>query len=195
MSDKIVETVIEYITMSGVKLHITPLNIAVTKAINQKAIALFPYPDPEPYMHELPPPDAPGALSDPMEDDEYKALKQETDAQRNTWVNHAVLDYAVSYPDFASRQELMDALAPQREKLRKIADLPKDDWEATRDYLILSGNEIRPRLHPDGIARQTNVSSDFASVINMAQQSVELTGGEIADGLRIFRPAVSRLST
>lgn len=190
MEAKITETYIEYMTMSGVRLHIKPLNIAVTKAIGQKAIALFPYPDPAPYIHELPPPDIPGAMSDPMDDDEYRTLKAEVDAQRNTWVNHAILDYAVDYPDFASREELINHFAPQRDKLRKIADLPKDDWEATRDYLIFSGNEIRPRIHPDGLTRPTNVASDFATVINLAQQSLELSGGEIADGLRIFRPAL-----
>lgn len=171
MSDnKIVQTFVEYLPLSGVRMHIQPLNAAIIKAIAVKGEAELPYPDPTPYQHELPPPDVPGALSDPLDDPAYKALVVAVDRQRNTRLNNALIDYAVTFPDFANRDDLMRYFAPQREELRKIADLPDDNWEVTRDHIILSG------------------SQDYANIIHIAAQSVELTGGEIADGIRVFRP-------
>lgn len=170
MSDnKIVETFVEYLPLSGIRMHITPVNAAVVKAIAVKGESLLPYPDATPYRHELPPPDAPGALSDPMDDPDYAAQVKKVDRQRNDRLNNALIDYAVTYPDFTDRAALISYFAPQREELRKIADLPDDNWEVTLNHIILSG------------------AGDYNTVVHLCVQSLELTGGEIADGIRCFR--------
>lgn len=178
MNDKITPTVIEFIPLSGVRLHIRPVNGAVVRAMVAKGESELPYPDPSPYMKQEEGA-VPGTLTLAEDDPEYVKLCKAVDAKRNHRLNSALLDFCVSYPDFGSRDDLLNYFAPQREALRKVATLPDDNWEATRDYIILSGDK----------SRQLG-SNDYADAISLCVQGVALTGGEIADGLRIFRPVL-----
>lgn len=181
MTEKIVPTFVEYTTLSGVTLYISPLNIPAVKAIGLKAAELFPYPDPTPYRKQMENA-VEGVLTPPEDDPDYVALVTTADSKRNEWSNRAILDYCVTFPDFSGRDEILNFFAAKRDALRKIAKFEdNDDWNVTLYHIILSGSPIRSGA---------NRGSDFVNVLNICVQSVELTGGEVLNGIRMFRPQI-----
>lgn len=166
--------VVIYETLSGVVIHVTPLSVFTITAIGERAEELFPYPDPAPY--ELP---LENAVSEtvrlPADDNpEYKKLKQPIDAERMEWQVQAVIDLACSYPAFPSREHMLAHFRPALERLKKVANLPDDEWQAVLMHCVFTGRG----------ERQT--------VIDIASQhkAVPLTPDEVVDGIRFFRAQI-----
>lgn len=174
----IIPTAVEYITMSGVRLHISVLNVPTVNAMNAKAADKFPYPDPTPYREPLENA-VPGMLSAAEDNPAYVDACKAVDRSRQEWMNEAIFDYCVHYPDFSNREAILSFFNPQLKTLREIATLPEDDWQAVLHHIILSGQERVPG--------QVG-SSDFTNAVLIALQRVALTGGDILNGIRMFRP-------
>lgn len=180
-------TIIVFETMSGVVLHITPLNLATVRAVQQKAQEVYPYPEKAPYELPLENTFSPDTKDSAENNPEYVLKCAEIDKQRRIWADRAVFDYAVRFPAYATRQDLINAFAPRLLELRKIAVLPDDDYDAILLYIILSGNEIVS--NKNGLSDGT---TEYTRVILAAMQALPLTGEEIAEGIRFFRVDLSR---
>lgn len=171
-------TIVEYETMSGVVLHITPLSLKVLQSLQTKAAELYPFPDKEPYEAPLKNAIDPSIKRDAMENPEYKALYHDVDRQQAGWIQEQALELAIEFRDYAgNRQGLIEYFAPQLNNLRKRIELPEDDYRAIWEYLLFSGND------------------DRLNVVRIVYQRMPLTGGEVADAMRLFRPDVSRPGT
>lgn len=174
--------IVRFITASGIECHITPINMATLRAINLKAEALFPFPDATPYR--LPIPDTDPVLYDNADaNPEWIKVTNEIRAKRQEWVNDAVLKYAVRFPSYPTRESLIARFAADLMALRKIAELPEDDFDAVLYHLVLSGN----RVTRDKNNQFHTGTSDYGYVINACIQTVPLTQEEIVEGVRFFR--------
>lgn len=175
--------VVVYEASSGVVFHITPLSLATVKAIQQKAADKFPYPDPAPYQTPDENAFTEGQLSPPEENPAYVKDCAAVDSERRQWADRAMFDYAVSCPDYPTKESLVDAFRPQLEQLREIAVLPKDDYEAVLLHIVLSRNWQE---------RDGRWTTEFVEIVRIAVQSYTLTPAEVADGVRFFRPEIQR---
>lgn len=182
-------TIIQFETMSGVMLYITPLNLATVRAIQQKAQEVYPYPEKAPYELPLENTFSPDTKDSAENNPEYVLLCAEVDKQRRMWADRAVFDYAVRFPAYPTRQDVINAFAPRLLELRKIAVLPEDDYDAILMHIILSGNEVKA-----GVNGLMDGTTEYLRVILAAMQTLPLTGEEIANGIRFFRIDVSRTS-
>lgn len=174
--------IVRYVTASGIECHITPINMATLRAINLKAEALFPFPDATPYR--LPIPDTDPVLYDNADaNEEWRNVTSEIRAKRQEWVNDAILKYAVRFPSFPTRESLIGHFAADLMALRKIAELPEDDFDAVFYYLVLSGS--RNYRLPNGELHTR--TSDYGVIVNACIQTLPLTQEEIVEGVRFFR--------
>lgn len=173
---------------SGVVAFITPLNLATLRAINLKSEIVIPYPDPKPYQQELGELAAiPGTLSDPNENPEYVEKCKQVDSDRKNWVSRAIFDYAVTFPAFPTKDDLVKHFETQLAKLRMIAELPEDDYEATLFHIVLTWNEPAKNKNTGNLEP---VATEYGRIISLAIQTVALTPGEVTAGIRFFRPYV-----
>lgn len=178
--------VIQYDCYSGVMAHITPLNIPTLKAIQLKARTRFPYPDPRPYQVEEENAFIPGTLSKAEDNPQYVADCKAVDRERALWVDRTIFDWAVSFPQFKTRDEMVAWFRPKLNALREIAELPTDDYEAVLFHLVLVWNQ--PGLNAK--KELTVEASEYNRLIQLAIQGVSLTPAEVTDGIRFFRPDV-----
>lgn len=165
--------VVEYETLSGVMIHITPLSIFTINAVTDRAEEMFPYPDPLPY--EMPIENAVDGVKAPAnQNPEYQELCRPIDAERMEWRVTVSIDLACAFPAFDSRDAMLARYRPALEKLRRVAVLPEDDWQAVLLHCVFTGRG----------ERQT--------VLDIATQSktIPLTPGEVVDGIRFFRAEI-----
>lgn len=172
-------SVIVFETMSGVIVHIAPPSAFTVQAIKQRAEELFPYPDPAPY--ELPIENAadPSIKMSAGENPEYKALCAPIDAERTRWIVAAMIDLACSYPAFPDQNHMLAHFRPQLEKIKAIASLDEDEWQAVLKHCVFTG--VRDRQ----------------TVFDLAMQSknIPLTPGEVVEGIRFFWTTLQKQAT
>ena len=184
-------SLIVYEAMSGVIFHVTPINLPTLRAIQLKAQDLFPYPDKEPFNHPVENAFVEGMTEGAEENPEYIKLCLAVDRERAVWADRAIFDYAAHCPKYPTKDDLIRAFAGQLVRLREIANLPEDDYEAVIFHLVLTWNE--PAL--DDQEHLKVRSSDYSRIIQLAVQTVALTPEEVTAGVRFFRPYVQRDST
>jgi hypothetical protein len=176
-----------YETQSGVVAHITPVNLPTLRAVQLKAADLFPYPDKKPYQK----PEENGFSDNqmtPAEDNpQYLADCAAVDAQRKTWADRAIFDYAVRFPKYPTPQDLVAGFMPQLISLRKIANLPDDDYEAVLFHIVLTWNQ--PTVDENN--KLAVAANEYGRLIQLAIQTVALTPDEVTAGIRFFRPVLS----
>lgn len=192
-------SLIVYETKSGVVCHIQPLNIATLRAIKLRASELYPYPDKADYPVTLQgsfvtaeaqkAAEIEAADSNP----EYQKACRLIDIDRDAFENVAILDIAVKFvkrhesgqsPEYYTGSELEDRFAGQLLKLRKYADLPKNDYEAVVWHCVFNGNRLIPHRESGAL---TAVDSDFAYVKQLAIQQIPLSHSEVMAGIRYFQ--------
>ena len=177
--------VIQYECYSGVMAHITPLNIPTLKAIQQKAKLKFPYPDKAPYQVEQENAFVEGQLTPAEENPDYVAECQRIDHERALWVDRAIFDWCVTFPQFPTHEDMVTHFAPKLKLLREIAELPEDDYEATLFHLVMTWNQ------PDYKDKQlASGVSEYNRMVQLAIQIIALTPAEVTAGIRFFRPKV-----
>lgn len=176
--------IIEYETYSGVLVHIKPVNIATLRAIQMKAIEKFPYP--EKAQYQLPDENAFGGLGSAEDNPEYLAKCREIDSERGQWTDKTIFAYAVTFPKYATQQDMVNAFMNQLAELRTIATLPEDNYEAVLHHLVLTWNQT---VVKDNSLQAGN--TEWARIIQMAVQTIPLTADEVSNGVRFFRPTLS----
>lgn len=165
--------VIEYTTISGVRLHLRPLGVAVRQAIITRSEDEFPYPDAMPYRHQMENA-AEGVLTNPMDDPEFARLVAEIDQKRERWRRFAFVRAAVSLPEHESEDAAVEAYRHEVETLRPyVAGF--DDYA-----LALFGGVL-------------NWDEDYAAVLSLVvqNQKLPLSASEVADGVRLFQYSLS----
>lgn len=177
---------IVYECLAGEIVHIKPVSLALYRAIQQKAIELFPLPDSDLYTQPEENAFDPAQRTNPNDNPEYIKKVNEVESQRKEWVDKKVFDYAVSFPRYETKDDLVAAYQNELTELRKIADLPKDDYEAILFYIILAWNAVNNK--GNGWYATGN---EFSKIIMLAIQTIALSPPEVAAGIRFFRPKVS----
>lgn len=177
-----------YETQGGVIFHVTPINLATLKAIQLKAADKYPYPDPEPF--QVPDPAdvsfAPGQTSKAEDNPLYVNECKAVDRERKQWVDRTIFDYCVTCPKYPSREALVAGFRTKLDRLRTIATLPDDDYEAVLFHLVLTWNNVL--VDSKGLSVGAN---EYGHIMELAIQTVALTPSEVAAGVRYFRPKVS----
>ena len=172
--------IIIYEALSGVIFHITPISLAVARAIELSVNDKIPYPDPKPYQVEDPSEVAftPGQVSRAEDNPDYVTACKVVDLERAKWADRAIFDYAVTCPKYPTQEAMVQAFKPQLDKLRKIAKFEDTDseYDIVLLHLVLTGNE-------GGL-------SDYVRIIRLAIQAVALAPAEVAQGIRFFRSKV-----
>ncbi len=180
------KALIIYECYSGVVFHITPINLPTLRAIQLKAQDLHPYPDKGPYQRPEENAFADNQLTPAEDNPEYVAACAAVDNERAQWTDRAIFDYATFCPAYPTPADMVEAFKSELAKLRKIAVLPEDDYEAVLLHLVLSWNQV-------GVDKERNLKptqSDYSRIIQLAIQTVALTASEVAQGIRFFRPTV-----
>lgn len=179
--------VVVYEAQSGVIFYITPINLATLRAIQLKAADMFSYPDQHPYQQLEENAAVEGQLTPAEDNPAYIKDCQAVDGQRTQWADRAIFDYAVRMPKYPTRIDLIAAFAEQLARLRTIALLPEDDYEAVLFHIVLTWNQ--PARDADD--RLTVTSTEYGRILQLAIQTVALTPDEVTAGVRFFRPYLS----
>lgn len=180
------KALIIYECYSGVVFHITPINLPTLRAIQLKAQDLFRYPDKAPYQQPEENAFAANQLTPAEDNPQYLIDCQKVDSERAQWTDRAIFDYATYCPAYPTPADMVAAFKSELDKLRQIAVLPEDDYEAVLLHLVLSWNQV-------GLDKDRNLKptqSDYARIIQLAIQTVALTPDEVQAGVRFFRPKV-----
>lgn len=179
-----------YECFSGVIFYVTPISLATLRAIQLKAMAFFPYPDKEPYEVL----EDPETSFDPNQklpaevNPEYQALCRVVDKERKNWADRAIFNYTVECPKYPTHEALVTAFKPQLDKLRKIAELPEDDYEAVLFHLVFTWNQVALNEKQ----QYTPAGNEYGRIIDLAIQTVALSEEEVIAGIRYFRPRIQR---
>lgn len=161
LNDKVGRPVIiVYETQSGVTAHITPVGLNTLRAVQAKAAELHPYPD---------------------EADD--AARQQVDIVRSEWTDWSIFNYTVAWPEYPTRESLIQAFAVQLMALRKMAVLPDDDYTAIVKNVVLSWSSATVEN-----GKYVPVGSEYTRIIRAALQLYKLVPIEDApSGARFFR--------
>src|SRR5574339_619483 len=133
-------SVIEYVTQSGVLIHITPLSLFTIQSLKHAAEVRFPYPDKAEYQvaSEI---TATGYI--PAEENpEYAAACEAVDKERGLWLNDAYIELACNYPQYPNRESMIQHFAPRLLQLSKYIELSGDDWKDTLEHCVFTKTEI-----------------------------------------------------
>lgn len=96
--------VTELILDSGIKVHVSPLSRYQRNALNEKAEALYPYPDKALYEETLPEDIAIPGFNLPAEDNKaYQAAVLIAGRGRADHINTALLNICLAFPDYPNR--------------------------------------------------------------------------------------------
>lgn len=165
---------IEYETVAGVIVRVTPLSIYTIQALKVKAADEFPYPDKTIYQVES---ELMASGFIPAEENkDYIDACQQLDLQRSKWRIRQTIELACEYPGFNSRDAMIANYRPALEKLRRVIALDEDEWQAVLNHCVFTGRD------------------DINNVFFIAGQDEKLmlTGGEVIDGIRLFFLDVSK---
>lgn len=159
--------IVEIETDSGVILHVTPLLPTTWGLAREKARLAYPDPDPKPFEVPLPNAAIAGDMIPATENAEYLDLLNQTEKDRQRFIERFVLQNAVAIPEgmarvkerFATRLKAIQGLDPE---------LDIDNWFVVFDHVICNNFEK-------------------SAVILAAENRMPLTEAEIAEGFRFFR--------
>lgn len=179
--------IIVYECNSGVVFWVTPINLPTLRAIQLKARSLFPDVDKTPYQQPQENAFSEGQLTPAEDNPDYLKAVAELDAERSRWIKLAVFKYAAKMPKFPTEQDLIQAYQFQLAKLREIADLPADDYEAIMFHIVLSWNQVGE----DSDGKLTHTDNDFNRIYQLCIQTVALEPSEVTAGIRFFRAKIS----
>lgn len=167
--------VTEIILDSGIKVWVSPMSRYARNGLAEAAEKLYPYPDKSQFEEELPEDVAiPGMKIPAEEHPDYQAQVASANRQRGDHISGAMLNLCVVYPDFASRQEIIDHFAPYLDEQRDWLALPEDPWEATLRFAVISS------------------VADENQIMAIVGDTLPVTEKEVNDNVRIFQPALSR---
>lgn len=167
---------VEYVTASGVRLYITPLGAATLQALYKKALELHPAPDRAEYEVAVESSVNPDLRIIPPENEPaYLEALEKAQAQQSRYVDRAIRELCISYPDFpGGLPEVVEALRPRLERLGEFIDLNGDVTEDVFNHIIMASGE------------------DVLEVRDIAYDEVPLTEVELGESERLFRPAIPR---
>lgn len=187
-------SIIEYITKSGVQIYVTPLSLFTIQAIIAKSEDIYPYPSERDYrlteqlnesgeMVQAADVIASGFFP-ASENPKYIAICKEIDTQRLEWQNHAFIELACKYPQYADSLEMLAAFRPQLEALRPYVEMPEDEWQALLEFCVFTGSV--DLIDSTGKRLRT---SERHTVIQLARQNSNqaLTTPEVVGAMRVFR--------
>jgi len=173
-------------TMSGVVVHITPINLPTLRAIQLRAEKVFPDPDPTPFQHPEENAFDPSQMTRAEDDPQYMELLNKTKSDRARWVDKAIFTYCATFPDYPTSKSLIDRYYGDLTVLRSFAELPEDDYEAIVYHIVLNGNKVGV----DQSGQLTPTSSDFSKIVQLAIQVIALTPDEVVEGIKFFRAKI-----
>ncbi len=159
--------IIERVLSNGITVRTSPLSPYASARFMRLAEEQYPDADKKPFLHEHPD-SVLSVLDEPSWNAAQLAVLR---ARRSSW---SELVIGACCEVIGDAQMYIDAYAPQIARLRKRLELPEDPWEATLLYGILEN------------------TPDINALIDDAQGTTPLTGGEVEDGLRMFRPEVQQ---
>lgn len=189
MSNKGRPAITEYEAQSGVMFNIAPINLPTLRAIQLKALELFPDIDPFPYTEPEENAFDPSQRTDPKQNPEYLKAVQKVGKQRKEWVDKTIFTYCVTMPAYPSQKELIEAYGDKLRALKAIAIIEfESDYEAILFHILLSWN--LPAL--DGNNQMVPKENEYGRIISLCIQTVALTPAEVTSAARLFRPAISR---
>lgn len=179
-------SVIEYITQSGIIVHITPLSLFTIQAITNKSEQVLPYPD-EANYREASDLVASGFIP-ASENETYQALCKEVDAERSRWQESAILELACKYPQWESRADMIATFRGRLEELRPYLELHKDDWRNVLEHCVFTGY-----ADVAGEDNQRLRTTERYRVVRIARQNANLALSmpEVIDGMKLFRVQLS----
>lgn len=165
--------VTEILLDCGETCLVSSITMHVRRALIEKSQQLFPYPNEADFERAA---DPEVSLFDDQtipasHDKEYQRLKNKADVDRASWMNEQIILHYCQFP--AGQKELIKQYAGKRKELATFIDLPEDDWQATLFYILLS-------------------DSDRNNILHASMSNLELTEGEVREGLHYFRPKVRR---
>ncbi|NJL54393.1 hypothetical protein HC928_03790 [bacterium] len=163
-----VKQAVELVLSNGVTVRVTPLSAAVMAGINRKANLLFPSPEPPRVPMQ-------GAL-DPSQtvpdytDKAYQAQVNSAQVRRLNYIADAM--YRIGVTDILDYETVLDHWRDDVTRYQAWADV-EDDRHAVLDVVVLSHDE------------------DAKRIVQALRGNLPLDAGEVADGLRVFRPVVA----
>lgn len=155
---------------SGVEIDVSPLSPLATTKLREKSRDLFPPPDEEQFRKPVPNAAQENDTFIDHHDPEYVRLRSDAIRQQAEYLIHAIASTSLSFP--RGKDQLIEDFRPKLDELRKLIDLPEDEWEATFWYGIVSS------------------AGDHEAITMAAMSSLPLTEQEVIEGehgLRVFR--------
>lgn len=164
------QRVYELLLDSGEYVYVQPLSIYVVRALQDKALELFPFPEKATY--EKPMNEAvalePGQMIPAEENPEYRRLYDETHEKQQQYVNNHSIAFAVE--PVLGHEAMIAKYQSRLDQMRKVIALPDDAWDATLRFCIITSRQDYNR-----------VSSAIMGMIKTPSEE------EVIDGMRIFR--------
>lgn len=174
MTNELYPSAVELTLTTGVKCRVYPLAAWDNQALLGEARVKYPAPDPKEYEVLVDPEIAsvPGQVHPATSNPLFIEAMQECQRQWNQHVTDGMLALCVTFNE--TPDVLIERYKPMLDHKRRRLTLPENAWAATLKHGILADNK------------------DVADVLAIAQGQMPLTEGEIADGVRLFRPASER---
>lgn len=164
----------ELLLDSGEYVRVQPFSLYAIRALRATAEEKFPFPDKTEYEKPM---DAEKSLDGNMtipaeENPDYRRLYEEAEEKQGRYVDDHC--FALCVEPATSREAMVAKYKDRLAQMRKVMKLPKDDWDATLRFCIITS----PR--------------DYAQVVRAIQGKALPSEEEIVDAMRLFRCYVSK---
>lgn len=165
---------VKYVADStGVELYVQPVSPFTFRAIRQKALALYPDPDPKPFERPMPNAALEGDMIPGTEHPEWGKLSEAQNRLRSNFVTQSLM--IVACAQTPNKQALIERFQDEIEAIRQIVPIPENAWEATLLHGILKGQR------------------EPGEITDLASENLPLTPDEVVEGVaRFFRYTVPR---
>ncbi|MDX2137604.1 MAG: hypothetical protein SF123_05870 [Chloroflexota bacterium] len=155
---------------SGTVAWVSPMSPFTQRQILKRAEVLYPLPDPKQYEQPLPDAAVEGDVIPAEMNPAYQHEVERIKAARTDYLVEVAILTHIEFPD--GEAALLERFEQRLLSLRRFADLPHDDWEALVKFVLLTSKD------------------DMSRVMQVIQERLPLTQGEVIDGMRFFRPAL-----
>jgi hypothetical protein len=159
----------EITTSTGVVLWVNPMTLADQQNLRKAGRKQYPEPNPQDFATAIADDEAlfPGQQGSGEQTDAFAVAKAEHEALISEYITDMFFAGFVDSP--MGRDNLVKIYARVVEMKRGIVPMPTNEWAATLKHAILL------------------TVQDVGAVVRAGHTLLPLTGGEIADGIRIFR--------